>query len=169
MIRLQHRHRREGIILVGDTQYRLDAEGCVEVTDEHAGWMMQGDWAAPGTHPALADAPPLQDSGRGRIVRTREQLAAMAAAEGMVLSPSPPPAPTSQPEPAPQGALTPEDGLGKAADIIEISNTTSRAELMRVAKQLGIHVPRTSTQAQVFELLQAQAQGDEHGQQKNVS
>lgn len=168
MIRLQHRHRREGIILVGDTKYRLDADGCVEVTDEHAGWMMQGDWAAPGTHPVLPAALPLQDSGRGRTVRTKEQLAAMAAAEGLVLPPSPPPAPTSQPEPALQRAPAPGDGPG-GTDIIEISNTTSRAELMRVAKQLGIHVPRTSTQAQVFALLQAQAQGDEHGQQKNVS
>jgi len=178
MVRLQHKTRREGVILVAGGQYALDAEGCVEVPEAAAAKLTQGAlWGKPGSWPrssAAVVAPPSENGARRP--RTREELAALAEAEGLPSpspSPTPPvviqaapaekpakrkpkppvnppvlpvkyePRPPAPPEPTPE----PEEG------VIRISRDTPKEDLVRVAKQLGLEIPKHANQEMVFELL----------------
>ena len=155
-MRLQHQFRRgpgEGIT-VGSTRYLLDEQGFVEVTEEHAGYMLAGkgtQWA-----PSWPDAAPTMPQepvapGAGRRPRTREELNAALAAEGIgelqigfdSLRLDEPEGPARAPE-APE-------------EVLEISTTTPFPELRRIAATLGIAVKKGTSRDQLLELLQAKA------------
>jgi hypothetical protein len=174
MVRLQHRFRRgpgEGIT-VGQTRYLLDEQGFVEVTEEHAGYMLapQGtQWAE--SWPEMAPPAPPEATAGGRRPRTREEMYATMVAEG--LAPETPPVPklsTSDPLPGAEDTVGlnagvmaghPEDDLEEDEEVIEISLSTPLLQLKKVAAKLGVPVPKKATQAQLFELLQQQpTEGD---------
>jgi hypothetical protein len=154
MVKMQHRDRRGGGITVGDppTRYMLDSDGIVEVTEEHA-QMLSGTamWREPGFWPAIAaaSAPPPPESPAGRRPRTREELAALARAEG-IAEPEEKPKP---PEPTPVVANA-ED-----SETIEVSPSMTLEQLRGVAKRLGLDVPRGIKKAELFELIKAQGEG----------
>jgi hypothetical protein len=180
MVRLQHKHRRDGVILVGGGQYALDAEGCVEVPEEAAAKLKQGAlWGEPGSWPRSSPAivaPP--SVGGARRPRTREELAALAEAEGLP-SPSPSPMPPAsivepaaeavkatgakrgpkskppvkyEPKPPPAPPEEPEEPEPEEG-VIRISRDTPKDDLVRVAKQLGLEIPKYANQEMVFELI----------------
>jgi len=177
MVRLQHKHRRDGIILVNGVKYPLDAEGCVEVPEDAAAKMTQGGlWGEPGKWPqgAAAIAPPVAIGG-ARRPRTRAELEAFAEAEGIpmpvsasIAVPSPPPAPVAESKVDAAAEATETVGLNAGVmaghpepepeeepegETIRISRETPREELARVAKQVGLKVPKHASQADLFELL----------------
>lgn len=158
MVRLQHQFRRgpgEGIT-VGTTRYKLDEEGIVEVTEEHAQMMLapQGtQWAPPGTWAPPPPPVPVVEGAVARRPRTREELAAAAAAEGIVV----PPAPVAE-EVVAEVVVPPAVNEAGPEEVIEISPTTPLADLKRVASKLGVAVPKRATQTQLFELLKAQGE-----------
>ena len=166
MVKLQHRDRREGGITVGDppTRYELDSEGIVEVSEEHAKMLAGvGMWKAPGVWPgvAAASAPPVADSPAGRRPRTRAELEAAAAAEGLVVpeasspveAPAGPTGPEPTPEPTPVVAADPA-----VPETIEVSANMTLEQLRGVANQLGLKVPKRISQAALFELIKAQGE-----------
>jgi hypothetical protein len=173
MVRLQHRFRRgpgEGIT-VGQTRYLLDDQGFVEVTEEHAGYMLapQGSqWAE--SWPELAPPAPPEATAGGRRPRTREEMFATMVAEGLAPTtapvPVPPPLSTSDPLPGAEDTVGLNAGVmaGHPEDdeeVIEISLSTPLPQLKKVAAKLGVAVPKKATQAQLFELLQQQpTEGD---------
>lgn len=180
MVRLQHKHRRDGVILVGGGKFPLDAEGCVEVPEAAAEKLKQGAlWGEPGSWPRSSPAivaPPTV--GGARRPRTREELMALAEAEGLS-SPSSSPAPISAPAPAPipppapevlravpakrgpkpkspaRPPSPPESASEEVLDeaVIRISRDTPKDDLVRVAKQLGLEIPKYANQEMVFELI----------------
>lgn len=154
MVKLQHRHRRDGGITVGSARYQLDSEGCVEVTEEHAEVLrnsrdLQGpDWGEPGSWAALIPPTPVVP-GQARRPRTREELQAAAAAAG--IKPHPEPETPAEPEPEPPTA--------EGSPAAEWTMDNTKAELVDAAKDLGIEVPRWATKTKLLELIKAQ-QGD---------
>jgi len=184
MVKLQHKTRREGGITVGDPpkHYLLDAEGIVEVSEEHAEMLGRvGLWAPPGTWPEF-HAPAQAVPGAGRAPRTRAELEAVAEAEGFPIKPAAPPmpAPSSAPPPR-QVTLTDAPASFQTADVgksvtiglnagvmaghpepeietIEVSPDMPLEQLRGVAKQLGLKVPKGITQPKLFELIRSQGE-----------
>lgn len=92
-MKLMHGTRRGPgeFILVNGAKLELDEQGCVEVTVEQAGKLLQGGlWREPEywarNAPKSVIAPEVTPgSVPGRRVRTKEELAGLAAAEGVVI------------------------------------------------------------------------------------
>jgi len=158
MVKLQHRDRRDGIVLVGGAKYELDELGCVEVTEEHSEKMLQGAlwrpvgyWEAQGRRIAAVTPPTAQ--GGARRPRTRDEMMALAEASGIpVKEPAPEPAPTladviSVPEPEPESE----------PETIEVSSTMKKSELVEVAVAMGLEVDGL-TKAEILDLIEAQGE-----------
>jgi len=179
-VQLQHKRRREGGVSVGTTRYTLDERGVVEVSEEHAGKMLQGSaWRPLGPDGQLPwdeppPAPPMIQGAAGRRPRTREELLDVADIAGV---PPPgdepkvfdrsgrtikPPEPKGEDEdettpdlpPAPAEASEPE---GAEEETIEVSMDMTKAQLLEVCEQVGIEVPKGATKAKLLELI---TQGD---------
>jgi hypothetical protein len=162
LIKLQHKTRREGIIRVGGASYSLDTEGCVEVPQKAAEVMLQGAmwrdpsyWAAQN-RAAVKAAPPSFSAEKkdGRRARTKEELYVLAASEGLITEPPPGKKEENAEE---MGAVEEEIPSQKEEEdeVVEISLSMSKAQLVEVAHKLNIDVAG-KTKAQIFELLAAE-------------
>jgi hypothetical protein len=179
LVKLQHKNRRDGGITVESTRYLLDAEGIVEVSEEHAEMLLRGDdWAPPSQaskkpqKKASANAP--ASEGAGRAPRTKKELESAAQAEGFVPQPkapaldqgaSPSFSETSK-EPHAVSVETVEtssieDGNEDMTEMeVEITPDMSLTKLKAIGKQLGLKIPRGITQPELYTLLQSQ--GENH-------
>lgn len=95
-MKLQHLTRRksihdDGVILVGPMQYEIDGDGCVDVSDEHAGLLLQNVqklWRPVGRveksappMPQKSDETPVADA-QGLDALTKRQLLDYAISKG---------------------------------------------------------------------------------------
>lgn len=171
MIKLQHPFRREGGITVESTRYELDADGIVTVSEEHAEMLSRvGTWAPPSPvskkpqKKAAASAP--ASDGAGRAPRSKQELEALAQAEGLGSSTQvPASAPSQGASPSFSGPhavtveVTAEEPMDEAeAEMMEVEITPDMtlAQLKAVGKQLGLKIPRGITQPELYTLLQSQ-------------
>jgi hypothetical protein len=137
MVRLQHKIRRDGIISIGGVQYKLDQDGVVEVSEDHAKKLRQGSmWRPPGSwgvKVAAAVAPPPSKSG-ARRPRTKDEIIAVAESEGIAVPP------------AKEKVSTEE------TEVIEVSPDMRKVELVKVARRLGLRVDG-KTKHEILELI----------------
>jgi hypothetical protein len=146
-MRLQHQTRRDGIILVGGAKYELDAEGCVEVTEEHGELLLQGaKWKPLGVWTAqdakIREVTPPIVSG-ARRPRTQEELRGLAEASGLPVKeedkPTPDPEPLGEPE--------------EEEEEVEVSMDMKKSELVELAETLGLD-PSGMTKSEIIELIE---------------
>jgi hypothetical protein len=151
MIKLQHRVRRDGVVVVGGVVYSLDEDGCVEVTDEHAGWMREGSqWGVVGTWPVLDKVSKIEPAvGVGRAPRSKDEIREVLIEEGWASG--------EEESETKEEELELKEGEPKVEEIT-ISPQTSRMELIRIARRLKIRTKSSMTQLELFELLKARGQ-----------
>ena len=151
MIKLQHRIRRDGVVVVGGVVYPLDDNGCVEVTDEHAGWMREGSqWGIVGAWPILDKVFKDESIGAGRAPRSKEEIREVLIEEGWASG-------DRWETETKEEELELQEGEPKVEEIT-ISPQTSRMELIRIARRLKIRTKSSMTQLELFELLKARGQ-----------
>ena len=151
MVKLKHKHRRDGVILVGGSTYELDSDGCVEVTEEHAKKMLQGSlWRAPEhwsvKEKVLAESMPKTDKGFRRP-RTKEELLAAAKAEGIE--------PKEEKPKLEEVISVTETSKEPVEEVIEVSLSMPKRELRKVATSMGLDV-NGKTKAEILDMIEAQ-------------
>jgi len=158
---------------IGDTRYMVDASGCIRVTPLHADWVLQGgEWKPKALLEKqgliVKSATPEIIEGAGRRVRTKEEMAAIANSQTMVVTepaeaPEPEPAPVSEStaitEPAPEE--TPESASSAIVDgDPEAAEAAARTERSAVAGLDGepqeIVVSEDMTKVQLLDIAKAQ-------------
>jgi hypothetical protein len=175
LVKLQHKNRRDGGITVESKRYFLDADGIVEVSEEHAEMLLRGDdWAPPSQaskrpqKKASATAP--APEGAGRAPRTKKELESVAQAEGFIAQLEAP-APNQGASPsfsetsntqhvvsvAPVEPAVIEDADEDMMEV-EITPDMPLTKLKAIGKQLGLKIPRGITQPELYTLLQSQGE-----------
>lgn len=167
MVVLQHeRNRGPGeFISVNGGKYELDAEGCVSVPPDAAEklqkgakWRSKEHWDARRDQIAAATPPPSQ-AGGARRVRTRDELLAMAEVNGISVEEAEKAIDEPQAISAKDAAARDADAEAKAKadaelvgeETIEVSEDMSKAELLKLAADVGINVNKGMTKAQILD------------------
>ena len=143
MAKLMHESRRGPgeYLLVNGEKIELDAEGCVEVSEEAAKKLLMGSkwrssehWAGRSTKIAAATPPPAP-AGGARRVRTKEELEATADAAGIPLK---------------EEAQVADQII---EETIEVSEDMTRGELSKIAQEAGYRVTRSMSKRQILDLF----------------
>lgn len=163
MVRLQHKYRRDGIVSVGGAQYKLDLNGCVEVPEDAAAKLRQGSMWQPEGHwgGQKMPKPPKPEGELGaRRPRTQEELREAAESFGIQSVEKKERKPKREAEPREKDieehreikadesdSPAPSPVVAKSVvedevetEVIEVSADMKKAELVKIAKQLGLDV-----------------------------
>jgi hypothetical protein len=173
MVQLQHRSRRDGGVSVGKTRYDLDDRGVVEVSEEHAKKMLQGQaWRVVAKEgvmpwPEAPPSPPMVQGAAGRRARTREELLGLAGTQGIQPREGPAafdqrgrtvkPPEDEESDSAAQEATQEATAPPAEEETIEVSMDMTKAQLVEVCGRLEIEVPKSVTKAQLLDLIRQQS------------
>jgi len=83
---MRHRHRRDGGITIRSTRYQIDAEGCIDCSEEHAA-LLARDWERVDqvVERSTLEPPtePLAEPDRALEELSKDELLAMAEERGL--------------------------------------------------------------------------------------